>query len=152
MTTIAYDHDKKVIALDSRITRSGVIESDAFNKVAVTEGSIYVFAGTPADMQRFIELAEGAQFANDDLDIDALRVKDGKVFHCSVCKEFGYWELELQFSVALGSGHRFALAAMDMGKSADEAVEYAKTRDLYTGGNVRLLHVNENGITENAER
>lgn len=152
MTTIAYDHDKKVIALDSRITRFGVIESDTYNKVIATENAIYVFAGSPADMQRFIELAEGAQFANDDLDIDALKVKNGKVFHCSVCKEAGYWELELEFNIALGSGYRFALAAMDMGKTAHEAIEYAKTRDLYTGGNVRLLHVNENGITENSER
>lgn len=37
---------------------------------------------------------------------------------------------------AMGSGRDFALAAMDHGKTPAESIEYAKTRDVYTGGEV----------------
>jgi ATP-dependent protease HslVU (ClpYQ) peptidase subunit len=45
--------------------------------------------------------------------------------------------------VAIGSGARFALAAMDFGRSAGEAVAYACTRDIYSGGEVTII-----GLTE----
>ena len=42
-------------------------------------------------------------------------------------------------TAAIGSGHDFALAAMDFGKTAAEAVAYAATRDSGTGGGVDTL-------------
>ena len=44
---------------------------------------------------------------------------------------------------AIGSGNRFALAAMDFGKTAKEAVEYAACRDVYTGGKVESFRLDE---------
>lgn len=41
----------------------------------------------------------------------------------------------------MGSGYQFAIAALDLGKTAKEAVNYAKTRDIYTGGRVRVFDV-----------
>ena len=43
--------------------------------------------------------------------------------------------------ISLGSGTRFAIAAMDHGKSAKDAVEYAMRRDIYTGGEVRVYEI-----------
>lgn len=42
---------------------------------------------------------------------------------------------------AVGSGSRFAYAALDMGASAKRAVKIAKGRDLHSGGQVHFLTV-----------
>lgn len=42
---------------------------------------------------------------------------------------------------AIGSGARFAITAMHLGKSAKQAVEIATELDLYTGGNVKEMTV-----------
>ena len=44
--------------------------------------------------------------------------------------------------VTIGSGCEFALAACDLGKTAVEAVEYASTRDVFTGGGVDWVCLN----------
>ncbi len=42
----------------------------------------------------------------------------------------------IEGSCAYGSGWKWAQAAMDCGMSAPEAIEYAITKDIYTGGDV----------------
>ena len=42
------------------------------------------------------------------------------------------FELRPDLPFAIGSGSQYALAAMDLGKTAEEAVVYASTRDVYT--------------------
>lgn len=43
--------------------------------------------------------------------------------------------------VAIGSGDKFAITAMHLGKSAKQAVEIATELDLFTGGNVKEMTV-----------
>lgn len=50
-------------------------------------------------------------------------------------------ELAVEFDIAWGSGEEFALAAMDFGNSAEEAVKYAMTRDTCTGGKVHVYDI-----------
>jgi len=38
---------------------------------------------------------------------------------------------------AFGSGGEFALAAMDLGQTAQQAVKFASKRDLFTGGKIQ---------------
>lgn len=45
--------------------------------------------------------------------------------------------------MAIGCGQEFALAAMDHGKTAPEAVEYAATRNVYTGGLITVVDFGE---------
>ena len=42
---------------------------------------------------------------------------------------------------SFGSGSSFALSAMDFGKSAKDSVKYAMTRDIYTGGKIKVIKV-----------
>ncbi len=49
---------------------------------------------------------------------------------------------------AIGSGSAYALAAMDMGASAEEAVRAAMKRDIYTGGTVRTIVIREEGVPQ----
>ncbi|WP_210772140.1 hypothetical protein [Rhodanobacter lindaniclasticus] len=43
--------------------------------------------------------------------------------------------------LAIGSGWQFAIAAMDFGKTAKQAIEYAMTRDNGTGGGVDFVRI-----------
>lgn len=58
------------------------------------------------------------------------------------------YELGVDFSImpvegytAIGSGQRFAVAAMHLGKSAKQAVEVASDLDLFTGGAIKGMTV-----------
>lgn len=42
---------------------------------------------------------------------------------------------------AVGSGGNWALSSLDHGKSAKEAVEYAITKDIYSGGKVHVYDI-----------
>ena len=55
----------------------------------------------------------------------------------------GPWKTRLSLSNpdAIGSGSPFALTAMDMGASAEEAVTMAAKRDSCTGGKIRTLRI-----------
>lgn len=138
MTTIVYDHKAKQIACDSRLTRGYIIVSDDDNKFTSNKFGTFALSGRTADCE---ELAN-----NFDGDISNNCGASGFLVCDGVC----YWvyqeggkarSLRLPCSEASGSGEEFALSALDFGKSAKEAVEYAMTRDNNTGGKVRVFDV-----------
>ncbi len=140
MTTIAYHHKDGQIAVDSRIVSAGLVKCDTFDKTVKNEHGTWVFCGKATDIKDLCNLKH-----NDKVDpipdCSALLVSGGKCYEVSVNND-GYCEhFELSFSEAKGSGCELALAAMDHGKSAKEAVEYAMTRDIYTGGKVQVIDV-----------
>ncbi|MNR66547.1 hypothetical protein D3C85_1900920 [compost metagenome] len=55
----------------------------------------------------------------------------------------GIWRQDLDPSNpdAIGSGAMYALAAMDMGASAAEAVRAAMKRDIYSGGKLTTIAI-----------
>lgn len=57
----------------------------------------------------------------------------------------GIWKQDLDPSNpdAMGSGSAYAIAAMDMGASAEDAIRAAMKRDIYTGGVVRTMTIAE---------
>lgn len=140
MTTIAYHHGDRQIATDSRITCSGNISSDKFNKSIKNKDGIWFFSGDVSDYGDLLGLKH-----NDEISpipsCCAYLIKNKKVYLVSV-NSHGYCQYTfLDYNDTLGSGGDFALAAMDHGKSAKEAVKYAMTRDVYTGGRVRVYSV-----------
>lgn len=140
MTTIAYHHKDKQIAVDSRITADGVICSDEFSKVIINELGTWVLCGRNDDYEILPTLKIGDN-AGRELNCSAMLVKNGGVVLATTEPDGRYSESPVTFNDAQGSGYRFALAALDMGKSAKEAVEYAMTRDIYTGGKVQVINV-----------
>ena len=74
------------------------------------------------------------------LDINGILIEKGMAYSLFV-EEERIFKSEINYNDAFGSGFRFALAAMDHGKSAKEAIEYAMTRDIYTGGNIQVIDV-----------
>jgi hypothetical protein len=141
MTTIVYDHKARQIAVDGRYCRHDIIVTDKAEKWVERDGDYWFFAGTVADQERFIE-----QFLSDNpqrmsIDCCALMVRDGDAFHCVVGEDGKPMAAKLTYSDSMGSGQEFAIAALDHGKTAKMAVEYAMTRDCATGGKVSVFDV-----------
>ena len=140
MTTLVYDHARKQIAIDSRISSNGTIRTDSYNKIIKNDIGTWFFTGKCCDNELLSTLRH-----DDKVDIapdaTALLIHDKKVYLVLVNDE-GYCEwFKTEHDCAYGSGQDFALAALDFGTTAKEAVEYAMTRDIYTGGRVQVVDV-----------
>jgi ATP-dependent protease HslVU (ClpYQ) peptidase subunit len=142
MTTIVYHHESKTIAYDSRTTDGGIIMSDDTEK-KFTKGDLKFFlAGSLCDMSEFIDAYPiGAVSAESE--IAGFMVDSGIAYGLSI-RDNKIIKWELKYNDAMGSGHKYALTAMDYGKTAVEAIEAAIKRCVYTGGKVREFKIEGN--------
>ena len=139
MTTIAYHHESKTIAWDSRKTSSdNIIMSDNENKHVEIDGVHFWLAGTSGDCEFLID-AYFTGHAGKELDCNVLAYDSGVLYMCGTNEDSTVFKDKIEESNAIGSGRKFALTAMDLGKSAKDAVEYVKTRDIFTGGKVHSM-------------
>jgi len=140
MTTIAYNHKEKKVAIDSRYTRGDIIDTDKGNKVRRNSRGVWVLAGNSGDFEQLMKLNH-----NDKVDVrpdcGGILISNGKAFSVDTDNDGFCIISELTENLTVGSGSNFALAAMDFGCSAKDAVIYAKSRDIYTGGMVRVFDV-----------
>lgn len=140
MTTIAYKDG--VIAYDGRQIRNDRIVSDSAPKCQVVGGVSFLLAGAVCDEKALI----AAYFGTPSLvpvECSGYVVDGGKLLLIGHDDKTGIWKQELDLSNpdAIGSGSAYAIAAMDMGASAEDAVRAAMRRDIYTGGKVSVLRV-----------
>lgn len=142
MTTIVYDHKSKTIATDGRTTKDGVVISDDVEKCTTVDDVRFFFAGNVCDEELFI-----SGFFGEEIKLvpqcRAMVIQSDKVYICTYNNECILEKYELKHNDELGSGGLFALAALDFGKSAAEAVEYACSKDVYSGGTIRLYRIVE---------
>ena len=140
MTTIAYKDG--VIACDTRQIRGGVIVSDDAPKFQVVDGVSFFLAGAVCDEKALIAAYFGTQSAVP-VECSGYAVDGGKLLMVGHDDRTGVWKQELDPDNpdAIGSGSAYALAAMDMGASAEDAVRAAMRRDIYTGGKVRTVRI-----------
>lgn len=140
MTTIAYHHKDKQIAVDGRGTIGSLIASENFDKIIKNESGTWFLTGKACDFSILTSMQK-----DDNTDVmpecHALLARGGKVYAVSVSEDGYFCEDELKYNHAIGSGDYFAIAAMDFGRSAKEAVKYAATRDCYTGGKIKVINV-----------
>lgn len=140
MTTIAYHHVDKHIAYDSRCTSGGLIISDTYDKRLTVDNGVYFLSGSTSDFADFCKEFENGKKASRPYDCCALYVQDRVVSLRAVdADDDRFFESVRNFNFTLGTGQHLALAAMDLGKSAQTAVQYAATRDVYTGGQIKLF-------------
>lgn len=140
MTTIAYNHKDKEIAIDSRFTRNDIISTDSGIKVIKKDGVTFACAGSSHEYHKLVEMwfSEDAKLKPDCI---ALVVFNGDVYNFGLDCDGCILKEKLDESLADGSGGVWAMAAMDFGCSARDAVKYAKTKDIYTGGKIRVIKV-----------
>lgn len=138
MTTIIYDHKNKQIAIDGRRTGDGVILNDNDVKYLFTCDQAWFFCGMVGDHLKLLDAFNGKQVKI--CESNAFLVIDKQVFRVGV-HQGKFWKEKIDFSDAMGSGCRFAISALDFGKTAKQCVEYAMTRDYYTGGKVTVYNI-----------
>ena len=140
MTTIAYKHDTKTIAWDSRATSGNVITSDTDKKMIEVNGVKFWLCGSVADERLLIDMYFGEK-SEVIPETNAFAWDGDELFLVGVNDEALLWKQPLRYDKALGSGGDFALSAMRLGMDAKEAVEHAKTLDCYTGGEVHVMEL-----------
>ncbi len=136
MTTIAWKG--REVAADSLITCNGA--RDGYGTKIHRVGRVIVGgAGGRAVCMRFRDwVKDGMQGASPftDQDGNGLLVAPG---HKPLCfGSTGPFPVELPY-YALGSGECWAMAAMALGASAQEAVEFAMQHDVGSGGEITVL-------------
>lgn len=134
MTTIAWDG--KILAADSQGTAAGAIEYYHNTKIKrLKSGAVMASCGDRADgfaVQSWIDGKSDKPVVSDGF--EAIVIEKGKA---KVLVHPSLHPYPVKPPYAVGSGWRWALAAMDHGKNAPDAIRYAKTRDVNTGGRVR---------------
>lgn len=139
MTTIAYDGE--FVAVDSRETFNGIICSDSVDKTYIKEQGIFIMTGSTCECEKFADNFKDGEKTDIDHDTLGFMVKNGIVYMVGI-SDGKFWICKQSGQIyAIGSGGQFALAAMDHGRSAVAAVEYAMTRDCRSGGEVKFIHV-----------
>ncbi|MCE1010273.1 proteasome subunit beta [Pseudomonas monteilii] len=149
MTTIAYKDG--VIAYDSRVTRGDLITDDDCDKCIERDGVKFFLTGAVCDYDALV----GAYFGTSPsgkVDASAIVLHDGNLMMVAVDDDTGLWKSPLKADrpYAIGSGTPYAFAAMDMGASAEKAVEMAARRDTSTGGRVRTQRVDQHGAASSS--
>ena len=140
MTTIAFNYKDKQVAVDSRVTRGDMIDRDNAIKSIKNDKGIWFFAGAEDDFADLMALSRN-QKVDVKPDCSAILISEGLAFVVGTDAEGYCFHSELLANYAIGSGKPFAIASMDHGKSAKDAVKYAMTRDIYSGGRVRVFDV-----------
>lgn len=141
MTTIAYRDG--IVATDTQTVARGMVVDHRKEKCIEREGVKFFLTGATSDHHKLVE--EFISPSGRDIgDAEAIVVQGSEIY--VVGREDGGNGIFKSPShrgnyISIGSGERFAISAMDHGKSAKEAVEYAMKRDIYTGGEVRVYQV-----------
>lgn len=145
MTTIAFHYPSQTICTDSyTTTRDSIVNARAQKYFDVEEGRVFV-TGNCTEIYHLRKQWQIEQF--NPISCEFLLVdKAGVVFFGEVRGGYKYLE-PLTQSWAIGSGAKWAIAAMDFGQNACEALSYACTRDKSTGGKLQSFRVQVPGKT-----
>ena len=140
MTTIAYKDG--IIAYDSRATAGDFIIDDDFDKKLEYEGATFFLAGSLTDFAKFAECFVHEYKVPKNTNCVALVIYDGALWKAAVDAD-GMWKHKIEVSkhYAIGNGDQIAVAAMDLGQSAEDAIKAASARDTKTGGKIRVFKI-----------
>lgn len=136
MTTIAYRDG--IIAADGLATRNGIIVERAGEKLQrLPNGHVVGVTGEVHRRQLFVEWYLDQSKERPDLSETSVMVltEKGLFEYEGKC---GFSQIHDKFT-AWGSGSPAAMAAMQMGASAYEAVRVASEVDIYTGGAITSM-------------
>lgn len=144
MTTIAYRDG--VLAGDTSSWVGKMNTGHAEKKVfKLSNGSVIGFAGVVQNWTYFLNEIEKAIKSADGLVIlPNLKVKQVTALLSDGNQTYLYdggWENPFKGYWAIGHGMGYALAAMDAGASASEAIRITIKRDPFTAGRIRTVEV-----------
>jgi ATP-dependent protease HslVU (ClpYQ) peptidase subunit len=145
MTTIAYRDG--VIAADSRVTIKDFVDSNNDKKIyRLSDGSLFGASGDLVGGLKLLDLLKATLKAKKFV-IPNANVKSTKALFITpygtpFYYEAGYWEKRKKNEyLGIGTGGKYALAAMDAGADAITACRIGAKRDIYSGGTIRWLEL-----------
>jgi ATP-dependent protease HslVU (ClpYQ) peptidase subunit len=144
MTTIAYNHKDKQISVDSQSTIGGMVASYNEIKWVERDDGIYFIAGYPCDNEMFFDYVDGLGDSHPKWtpECSALHIdNDGKCFIATISAEGQLRHSLVTHNYGIGSGDVWAISAMELGKTSAEAVSFAATKCIYTGGKVHTYDI-----------
>lgn len=141
MTTIAYKDG--VIAYDSRLVVENLIFDDEFEKMHSRDDVLFFLSGSTCDNEKFMNAYFEPELICKNVNIEAIVFDRSILYRSSIDPDGIFWRSPLRpdHYYAIGSGRDFALAFMDSGISAEEAIYATMKRDCFTGGKVRTYQV-----------
>lgn len=138
MTTIAYDG--KTVAVDSRRTRGSVIITDKAEKFKISGSDVFILAGATDEINFFVRnFQPNKECDMNGCDASGVLISDGHVYAVGVHEGRLFSCVSTGDAFCDGSGGSFAISSIDHGKTAEQAVKYAITRDIYSGGHVHVF-------------
>lgn len=136
MTTIAYHYETQTIAYDSRVTAGSQIFTDSEDKKREKDGRVFFFAGNSGDIDRAVfSFPDQVELCDNPY---GFMVEKGAVYWVNYQDGLPITS-KLNHNQSAGSGEMYAIAAMDCGCGAVEAVKIAIGRDIYSGGKVKVF-------------
>lgn len=141
MTTIAWDG--KTLAVDSLVTFDGSVYEHRNKLATICEESKTYLAvcGEGQDCSLVEEWIRGGCLSENkpspSVGFMCIFVQEG---HAYMMEDKLIPEL-VEAPIASGSGWKWAQAAMDLGRNAIEAIEYASTKCVGTGGQVNAVEI-----------
>ena len=137
MTTIAYSHKDKELAVDSQVTSGNTIVSDKYKKLVRIEDGWVALCGNTTCSEEVYEVLEG-----NALNLSAMAEEvsgvvmydNGKVYALHINAVGRLVKQEVKEDYATGSGRDFALGALSVGATATQAVKAAIRYDIYSSG------------------
>lgn len=141
MTTIVYRDG--IVATDTLMVGGEMVVDSDYEKCITRNEVMFFLTGSTSDHIKLVE-EYLAPTGRDTGNASAIVVDKGEIFIVGG-DEGGKGIFKCpnrrENYIAIGSGERFAISAMDHGKSAQDAVEYAMKRDVFTGGVVKVYQV-----------
>lgn len=137
MTVIAYRDG--VMAADSQVTDSGAdMVYGEVEKITTINGWLIGAAHSLIHTQQFFRWMRGSKIEPDWGLVHGVAIRpDGRMFEFDHAKT--PFEMKCEHGFAIGSGARFAIAAMMAGADAMKAVEIAMALDSGCGGPLKVL-------------
>ena len=140
MTTIAWDLNKRAVAVDSRITTDdGDLITDSAEKRFERRGVVFFLAGSVADVEEVTNaFCAGAHRVRKSIDFEGIAWTGEKLFELLAERGSLDWHPVVSPQGACGSGASFAMAALKDGSTPYKAVRAAARCNVNTGGKIRV--------------
>lgn len=126
----------KAFYSDSRVTIGSEILTDDYEKIFKYSGYTIAITGNPCELKHHIKKYLDGDPVTHKTEGCCITHKNGETRHVKFYQDGTICDTIETFTRCFGSGAEWARAAMDFGKTPEEAIEYAKTRDTYSGGRV----------------
>lgn len=140
ITTVAFDG--KTLAADTLITNGDHVFGRASKIHHLQDGRVLAASGAMDFIHAVIDWLNGGEKpvkTEDDAFLGILIYPNGSAKEIS--SQLRLWPACLPW--AAGTGEQYALAAMRCGKDAIGAVEIAMQMDIYSGGEVESININQ---------